>query len=95
MLLHAGISVSGHPHEGEGCYGCWDHTGYQHGAGPFTDTRSGRNFCHECAECLIRWELDGYPTPDEFSYPEWISDEAAVVVALASPSLTLVMVTEW
>lgn len=42
----------------------------------FMDSRTGRWFCSDCIVCLVTWELDGRPEPDEHSYPEWLGEEA-------------------
>lgn len=58
-----------------GCYGCWDADGLRHDHDAmFTDSRTGYRFCHEHVLSLVMWELDGCPTPDEYSYPEWITE---------------------
>lgn len=57
------------------CYGCEDTIGYRvHPKVVFTDSRTGRTFCHECIAALVTWELDGAPEPGEYSFPGWISD---------------------
>ncbi|MDQ2727955.1 MAG: hypothetical protein M3Y91_08870 [Actinomycetota bacterium] len=59
----------------EGCYGCYRTTGYRR-RHPyyFTDSRTGRSFCHECIAVLVTWELDGCPEADELDYPDWLGD---------------------
>lgn len=65
------------------CYGCSDsiRTALGHRTRSthefvFTDSRTGRGFCHECAAALISWELDGRPEADEpdCGYPEWLGE---------------------
>lgn len=62
------------------CYGCGDmkrnslgeRTRCSHDE-VFTDSRTGRAFCHECIAALVTWELDGCPEPEEHpSLVEWI-----------------------
>lgn len=40
----------------------------------FTDSRTGRSFCHDCVAQLVTWELDGRPEPGEHPFLEWIGE---------------------
>ena len=67
----------GHPDPGDGCYGCWHRSGYRcrHDS-YFTDSRTGRQFCHECVEVLVSWELDNELTePSQLAFVAWVSPE--------------------
>jgi len=66
----------GHPDPADGCYGCWERSGYRCNHDVlFTDSRTGRRFCHECVVMLVSWELDGEPEPDEHSFADWVGQE--------------------
>lgn len=63
------------------CYGCayvfWDRgsdPGWTETTGAFTDFRTGRQFCHDCALCLLWWEYDGMPDLEDpdCSYADWL-----------------------
>lgn len=67
MSDHGGIDTTG----GD-CYGCEHLQGRRcHHSTVFTDSRTGRSFCHECIAALVTWELDGEPEKGEYPYMEW------------------------
>lgn len=66
----------------DSCYGCLDVLGEHRNDSHevlFTDSRTGRRFCHECLLCLVTWELDDRPEADDpdCHYVEWVGESAA------------------
>jgi len=62
------------------CFGCWWKDTHRGGREAYVeDIRTGRRYCHECAEAWITWELAGCPDPHDYPYPAWLShlNEAA------------------
>jgi hypothetical protein len=67
------------------CYGCANalhnlHLDGSAGSGRvnepvFTDSRTGRSFCTDCAVCLITWEMDGHPEDPDLPYLDWIGEQ--------------------
>ena len=44
----------------------------------FTDSRTGRGFCHEHVLALASWEMDGCPGPPadpDLPYADWINPD--------------------
>lgn len=56
------------------CWACEDRAGYRvHHETVFTDSRSGRNFCHECVAVLVSWEM-AVPRPEDTYIANYITD---------------------
>lgn len=73
------------------CYGCLDVLGEHRNCNHdvlFTDSRTGRRFCHECIACLVSWELDGMPEADDpdCHYPEWTGQDEATPTEAGQPT---------
>lgn len=79
--MHLGADKApGHEHPGDGCYGCWWIGSYRSAhAALFTDSRTGRRFCHECTAALVAWEMaaeidDSLRGDPDLPYEDWLAD---------------------
>lgn len=62
------------------CFGCYDTSGYRcRHETTFRDSRTGYEFCHECIEALVSWEMDGCPDDaGDSMYWAWLDADVVI-----------------